>query len=158
VTWVVLVAATVIGLGLVLVPAWLIQPFKPQSPQDLQVSYWLRRLSPALTLVALAAAVLSAAALWAGCRRRAGRVVLLALPLAGLASAWLARQNHFEWMFNPLAQPSFASPGEASSVSDADMVIAVDIKGDAVAYPVRQLAYHHIVQDVVGDTPIVVTY
>jgi hypothetical protein len=38
------------------------------------------------------------------------------------------------------------------------MVIAVDIKGDAVAYPVRQLAYHHIVQDVVGDTPIVVTY
>ena len=34
----------------------------------------------------------------------------------------------------------------------------VKINGDAAAYPVRQMAYHHIVQDVVGGTPITTTY
>jgi hypothetical protein len=27
-----------------------------------------------------------------------------------------------------------------------------------VAYPVRLMAYHHLVQDVVGGTPLVATY
>ena len=36
--------------------------------------------------------------------------------------------------------------------------VAVERNGEAAAYPVRQLAYHHIVQDVVGGVPIVVTY
>ena len=30
--------------------------------------------------------------------------------------------------------------------------------GDAVAFPVRQLAYHHLVEDSVGGVPIVATY
>ena len=30
--------------------------------------------------------------------------------------------------------------------------------GEAAAYPIRQLAYHHLVQDIVGGVPIVVTY
>jgi hypothetical protein len=38
------------------------------------------------------------------------------------------------------------------------MVIAVEIAGDAVAYPVRQMAYHHLVNDVVGGRPVVSTY
>jgi uncharacterized protein DUF3179 len=34
----------------------------------------------------------------------------------------------------------------------------VEIAGDAVAWPVRQMAYHHIVQDEVGGVPVVSTY
>ena len=33
------------------------------------------------------------------------------------------------------------------------MVIAVELRGDAVAYPVRQMAYHHVVNDQVGGVP-----
>jgi hypothetical protein len=36
--------------------------------------------------------------------------------------------------------------------------MAVNIKGQAVAYPVLQLAYHHVVNDVVAGEPIVATY
>ena len=43
-------------------------------------------------------------------------------------------------------------------VEPQDVVLAVSLKGDAAAYPVRQLAYHHLVQDVVGGLPLVVTY
>jgi len=37
------------------------------------------------------------------------------------------------------------------------MVLAVKIHGEAVAYPVRQMGYHHIMQDVVGGVPIAAT-
>ena len=71
---------------------------------------------------------------------------------------WFARQNHFEWMFNPLNQTEFAAAGETDFVADDDMVMTVEINGEAVAYPIRQMAYHHVVQDVVGGTPITATY
>jgi hypothetical protein len=38
------------------------------------------------------------------------------------------------------------------------MVLSVKVNGEAVAYPVRLMAYHHVVQDIVGGTPLVATY
>ena len=61
-------------------------------------------------------------------------------------------------MFNPLTNAAYARGSDASFVGGADMVLAVENNGDAVAYPVRLLAYHHVVQDIVGGTPIVATY
>ncbi|MGQ0702157.1 MAG: hypothetical protein ACT4PM_03370 [Gemmatimonadales bacterium] len=36
---------------------------------------------------------------------------VLALPIVG--SAWLARQNYFEWMFAPLTDPRFVRAAQA---------------------------------------------
>ena len=85
---------------------------------------------------------------------------LLAMAVAALFAlmAWAARQNHFEWMFAPLPGPGFVRAAEASFVEPEDVVLTVAIKGDAVAFPVRQLAYHHLVEDSVGGVPIVATY
>ena len=83
-------------------------------------------------------------------------LVLVLLPL--LPATWFARQNHFEWMFNPLPNAAYAKAADASFVGDSDMVLAVSIAGESAAYPVRLMAYHHVVQDVVGGTPIVATY
>ena len=47
---------------------------------------------------------------------------------------------------------------QADFIDDKDMVMAVELNGDAVAYPVLQMAYHHIVNDVVGGRPITATY
>jgi hypothetical protein len=95
--------------------------------------------------------------LWIGKRSWWRRSLLVISVIPILAAAWFARQNHFEWMFNPLKQTAFAKVGEAS-ISDKDMVLAVTINGEAVAYPVRQMAYHHVVHDTVGGVPIVATY
>src|SRR5215210_3874531 len=43
-------------------------------------------------------------------------------------------------------------------IVDAEVVMSIDVKGAALAYPVRQLAYHHLVNDVVGGRPLVATY
>ena len=61
-------------------------------------------------------------------------------------------------MFHPLANATYAKISDAGFVADTDIVMAVESNGEAAAYPVRQMAYHHLVQDVVGGTPIVATY
>ena len=38
------------------------------------------------------------------------------------------------------------------------MVLAVSVGRDARAYPIRNISYHHVVDDVVGGSAIVVTY
>jgi hypothetical protein len=84
---------------------------------------------------------------------------LWAVPLVvTIGAAWLAWQNPFEWMFNPLAHPGFVPAPQASFVERGDLVLAVTLDGDAAAYPIRQLAYHHVVNDRIGRTPAVVTY
>jgi hypothetical protein len=118
----------------------------------------MRRLAPLVTLVALLPVGWLAGRIAGGLRRRwlwAPLAVLVTLPLA---SAWFARQNHFEWMFAPLRDPAYAKAAEAEFVDGRDMMIAVEIGHDAVAYPVRQMAYHHLVNDVVGNEPVVSTY
>jgi len=46
----------------------------------------------------------------------------------------------------------------ASRIGDAEPVIALAIRGDARAYPLSVLIWHEIVNDVVGGTPVTVTY
>jgi hypothetical protein len=78
--------------------------------------------------------------------------------MIALACTWFSRQNAFEWKFNPLRHSRYASAADATFVDSRDVVMAVSLEGDAAAYPVRQLAYHHLVQDTVGGVPLVVTY
>ena len=61
-------------------------------------------------------------------------------------------------MFNPLTTSAYAKVNDAAFVGEQDMVLAVENNGEAVAYPVRLMAYHHVVGDTVGGTPIVATY
>lgn len=156
--WVALLLIVAAGLMMVFIPVWLIQPFRPQSERGLEVSYALRRWSPVATIAAAVVALALVVWLWRGARRwwRKALLILVLLPL--LAATWFSRQNHFEWMFNPLLNAAYARAGEADFVADTDMVMAVRVNDEAVAYPVRLMAYHHIVQDVVGGVPVVATY
>ncbi len=153
-----LLGVTLVSLAIVAVPVLLIRPFAPQTPASLALAFTLRRWSPLVTLAALAVAVFLAVRLWNPGHRRLARIgVALAVVLTGVA-AWGARQNHFEWMFAPLPGPGFVRASAAGFVAPGDMVMSVYRPGDPVAYPIRQLAYHHLVQDSVGGVPIVATY
>lgn len=54
--------------------------------------------------------------------------------------------------------PKFAAAGEAGFVSDSDIVLGLNIDGDARAYPLFILVWHEIVNDLVGGIPVAVTY
>jgi hypothetical protein len=156
--WLALLILTGATLVIVLAPVWIIQPFSPQTQRGLEWSYAMKRGSPVLTLLTAATALILVVWLWRNSRRwwRKALLIIVFLPL--LPAAWLARQNHFEWMFNPLPNAAYAKTSETGFVADSDIVMAIDLNEEAAAYPIRQMAYHHIVEDVVGGTPIVATY
>ena len=54
--------------------------------------------------------------------------------------------------------PKFVTAKEAQFVSDEDIVIGLSINGESKAYPLFILVWHEIVNDVIGDTPVAVTY
>ena len=142
---------------LLVVPMALLRPFSPQTPRGVQVAFWLRHVAPWVTIVAAVAGLVLAARLWRGARWWT-RVVLPGAVLLLAAGAWAARQNVFEEMFSPLAEIRFAPAAQADWLAPGEPVIAVALGGEARAYPVRQLAYHHVANDVVGGVPIVATY
>ena len=59
----------------------------------------------------------------------------------------------------PIYEPDFISVREASDVLHSlEPVIVVEVNGEARAYPKTILVSHEIVNDVLGDTPIAVTW
>jgi len=155
--WLILLLLVIAVVAIVLTPVFLIMPFKAQTPRILEVSYLMRRWSPLLTIIASLVVLTLTIRLWIG-GRWWSRAILVLLLLPVLGATWLARKNHFEWMFNPLPNPAYAKSADAAFVNDDDRVMAVTLGEESVAYPIRLMAYHHVVGDTVGGTPIVATY
>ena len=82
---------------------------------------------------------------------------LATLAVVAVAVACLTHVNIFEIMFHPYPGPVFVAPAAAGVDAD-DKVLAVSASGEAHAYPIRTMGYHHIVNDTVGGEPIAVTY
>ena len=156
--WLLLFLIIALAFAFVVVPLFLIQPFKPQTPRALSVGYEVKRLAPWATIALALAALVLVARMWRASRRWWARALmdLLLVPVAG--SVWAARQNVYEKMFNPLPAPAYARAEETDFVGDDEMVLAVERGGERVAYPVRLVASHHLVADTVGGVPVVATY
>jgi len=54
--------------------------------------------------------------------------------------------------------PQFLSLRQVAFLAENEPVLALDIDGDARAYPVQILMWHEIVNDTVGGIPVAVTY
>lgn len=146
------------ALALALYPIYIIRPFREQKPADLQRALWVQ-LHDKLILVGLFLLItFLALVVW----RRAGwlaRLLLLtpamALALLAVGAAWF---NPYEqMMFHPLGEPKYVTIQQAG-INSKDMVIAVTLGGESRAYPIREMGYHHMVNDRLHQLPIVVTY
>ena len=154
--WAAFSVCALAAITLFFVPAFIIRPFRHQSPHALLLAVTLRQRAPLDTLIAAIAAVLIAFALWRTATRWPKTLLALTLLLVAI-SAVMARMNYFEWMFHPIAAPGFEA--EARSKLDAgEMIMALRLGSDARAYPISEMAYHHILNDVVNGVPIAVTY
>ena len=156
--WLLLLLIVAAALAFVVVPVYLIWPFRPQTETGLAVGYEVRRLAPWATVALALAALVLVARMWRASRRWWAKALMVLLLAPVGATVWASRQNVYEMGFKPLAAPAYARAGEADHVGDEDMVLAVERGGERVAYPVRLLAYHHLVADAVGGEPVVATY
>ena len=58
----------------------------------------------------------------------------------------------------PIDDPKFLAPEDATFLADREPVLAVEIDGDAKAYPLQIMTWHEIVNDEIGGVPVAVTY
>ena len=139
------------------VPMYVIRPFRPQVYSQLTAALTIRFWGPWVSSIAALVVVAIAVRVWAASRRIVPRLVAVVLCVLVIAGAYLTSVNIFERMFHPYTSPSFTDP-QAAQVDADDKVLAVRINGEARAYPIRTMGYHHIVNDVVGGKPLAVTY
>jgi hypothetical protein len=183
--WGMFLAFALLCIALFFIPGVIIQPFKHQTPFGLALAMALRQRAPWGTLVAALAALGAAVVLWRDQRPdedvrgtviwrnlmrqnrvRPGwwrtaklwrRIALFVVMIPVLFSTVMARLNYFEWMFHPVPTPQFESEAQ-SKLDKGEMILAIRLGSDARAYPIREIAYHHIVNDVVNGVPVCVTY
>jgi hypothetical protein len=60
--------------------------------------------------------------------------------------------------FKPLTDPEFVGSDQADFLVDSDIVLGISHGDEHRAYPVRQIWYHHVVNDRIGGQPYLVTY
>jgi membrane protease YdiL (CAAX protease family) len=155
--WFLFLLSAFVTISLFFIPAFIIRPFTHQTAKGLNLAMALRQRAPLGTLIAAPVCLILGLMLW-GTRGILRKVALSVVMVLAVFSAVMARLNYFEWMFHPVQDVRFDS--EASSKLDkSEMILALNFNGDARAYPIKQMAYHHIVNDVIGGVlPVAVTY
>jgi hypothetical protein len=154
--WILWAISALVTIGLFFIPALIIQPFKHQSARGIVVAMAVKDRAPVGTLIAALIFLLLTVVLWNGSNlwRRIG--IGLAFVLVAFSTV-MARLNYFEWMFHPVASAQFENEAD-SKLAASEMILAVKFRADARAYPISQMAYHHILNDTVDGVPIAVTY
>ena len=153
-----LTLASLATLAVALYPMYVIRPFREQKPADLQRALWVQMhdrlfLAGMFVLITMLAVIV-----W----RRAGltaKILLLApaitVALLAAGASWV---NPYEqMMFHAMGEPHYVTI-QAAGIDAKDMVIVVTMGDDSRAYPIREMGYHHIVNDRLHQLPIVVTY
>lgn len=150
--------ASIATLALALYPMYIIRPFREQKPAALGRALWVSLHDKPILFGLFVLITVVALLIW----RRAGwlaRLLLLA-PSTGIAllAAGAAWFNPYEqMMFHPVGEPHYVTIQQAG-IDPKDMVIVVTLGGESRAYPIREMGYHHIVNDRLHQLPIVVTY
>jgi hypothetical protein len=92
-------------------------------------------------------------------------LLLCAVPLAcgGEERASFGRHPASQFLiehdrFLPATDPEVLPAKEADFLQRFDQVFGVVVEGRARAYPITMIAYHHVVNDTIGRTPVAVTY
>ena len=154
---VVLLACLSVSLICVVYPLYVIRPFRAQGVRELAIALIVMRFRSAATLVSGAAALAALALYWRAQPRKGRRAFATAGAALVFVLAALARVNIYELMFHPDDRPSFAAASRMQLDKD-EKVIAVKIGGAARAYPIRNISYHHVINEVLDKVAIVATY
>ena len=154
---VILLACLAVSLICVAYPMYVIRPFRHQGAGELAAALAVTRFRPAITILSGLTAVLMAIGYWRAQSRKWRRGLMAAGAALTVGLAFTARVNVFELMFHPDQHPSFTAAREVK-LDAAEKVIAAQVGGEARAYPIRSMSYHHVVNDVLGGVAIVATY
>jgi hypothetical protein len=155
-----LLLAALVSFAMLAFPMYVIRPFRSQGTTELAASLIIGRWSAAATSICAGLCLLLTTVLWLRMQPRRvwmKRIGTALIALLVVATSLLARVNIFERMFHPITTAQFVSAASANT-DNKEMVLAVNVGPEQRAYPVAIMAYHHVLNDVLGGEPLVVTY
>jgi hypothetical protein len=145
-----LLGLTILNVALILAPLLVALPPVRQTPAMLAAARAAGKLARPFSV---ALALILAVQLW-----RMPSASALAMLLVAILCAVLSRVSVMEMIFAGARAAETPAIGEFHDIDDADMVIGVVLDGQSRAYPVRFLAYHHMVNDRLGRAALLPTY
>jgi len=153
-----LITGLLLLLAIEILHIYFIMPFPgSQHNNTIAFVYWLDnniwwvRIIIGLILIYPVALILRYAKVW--------KRILLSAVLLLYAVVFYFFNFRFkaDKMFYQPVHRSFATTA-GNKIADNKLIIGVVINGEAKAYPVQLIGYHHQVRDTVGNTPVMVTY
>lgn len=75
-------------------------------------------------------------------------------PIPGLTGQYGDFRGRFEVLTDPKSIPA----AQLTELGDDEEVLGLTVNGASRAYPARFIAWHHIINDVLGGKPVAVTY
>jgi hypothetical protein len=138
---------------------YLIMPLPgSQQANTINIAYWLANNMLWLRIVAF---MLIAYPAWLLFKQQGKQWKKAALVFFVLLYAVVFYMINFKMeadvMFYQPKNKQFAQ-GEANTVAADKLVLGIVINGEAKAYPIQYIGYHHQVVDTVGGVPVMVTY
>lgn len=153
-----LIVGLLLLIALEILRVYFIMPFPgSQRKNTVDIAYWLDRNIIWVRIILLA--VIAYPVLYIFRHSKTWRKVLLGLGLIFFVLVF------YFFNFRFLAEKMFYQPGNktfaetnSNTIKEDKLVIGVEINGEAKAYPIQLIGYHHQVRDTIGNTPVMVTY
>ena len=152
-----LMISLVLSFTILVYPPLVLLPSRSQGVRELAVALAVLRARPFIEILCVVVAFITLLWHWRSHVSRPRRILFTMAPLLVGVFAGLSFINVYEMRFHPAGQPDFIASRDAKLDSD-EKVMGVRVHGAARAYPIRSMAYHHIVNDVIAGVPIVATY
>jgi hypothetical protein len=137
---------------------YFIMPFPgSQQSNTIDIAYWLGRNVVWLRILGLLLIIIPALSIFR--QKVKWKKIFLSVVLIFYAVIFFFFNFRFEAdkMFYQPQSKLFATAAD-NKIKDSRLVIGVTIKGEARAYPIQLIGYHHQVIDTIGNTPVMITY
>ena len=137
---------------------YFIMPFPGSQEHDtLSFAYWLSGNIFWIRLLALLLILFPAIRIFKNGKKRAKIMLSSVLILYAVVLFFVNFRFEADKMFYQPGQKIFAD-ANTNKVQADKLVLGVAINGEAKAYPIQFIGYHHQVRDSIGNSPVMVTY
>ena len=137
---------------------YFIMPFPgSQHNNTIDIAYWISRNIIWLRILALLLLVYLLTSLLKHSKKLKKVVVILLLAFYTVVFYFFNFRFEADKMFYQPQHKNFFSANSNRIAADK-LIIGVEINGEAKAYPIQLIGYHHQVRDTIGNTPVIITY
>jgi hypothetical protein len=154
----ILVVGLLLLIALEFLRVYFIMPFPgSQHKNTLQIAYWISKNIWWMRAILLLAIVMPALGVYSQPSKWKRILLICALAFYGVIYLLFNFRMQADKMFY---QPSYKwmATAKDNKITADKLVIGIVMNGEAKAYPIQLIGYHHQVKDTVGNTPVLVTY